>query len=173
MVVQGAGKVGGGVAKLAAAEGAVVSIADVSARRVAEIAAATGATSIGVDDALTTECEILSPCAMGGVLSDETVPLLRCRMVCGAANNMLEDDAAGALLVACGIDYVPDFIANAGGIIAIAEERNGFDHDRAMALADSIGDVVREVCAESQATGVSALVVARQRAANRLQGATT
>jgi leucine dehydrogenase len=168
VVVQGVGKVGGDVARLAAADGAFVSVADVSPGRVREVATAIGATPLAADAALTTECDILSPCAMGGVLDDVTVPQLRCRLVCGAANNMLEDDAAALALRARGIDYIPDFIANAGGIIAIAEERNGFDPDRAMALADGIGEVVRGILDECQRTGDSALVVARRRAADRL-----
>ena len=105
---------------------------------------------------------------MGGILSDESVPRLRCRLVCGAANNQLENDEASVLLQSRGIDYVPDFVANAGGIIAIAEERNGFVADRANSLADGIGDVVRAIVDEARAGDESALVVARRRAARRI-----
>jgi leucine dehydrogenase len=171
VVVQGIGKVGADVARLAATDGAIVSVADVSPQRVNDLAAAIGATALPADTVLATECEILSPCAMGGVLNDLTVPQLRCRMVCGAANNMLEDDAAALALRERGIDYIPDFIANAGGIIAIAEERNGFDPDRAMARADDIGEVVRSIVEEAHASGESALFVARARAAARLAAA--
>jgi leucine dehydrogenase len=171
VVVQGIGKVGADVARLAATDGAIVSVADVSPQRVNDLAAAIGATPLPADTVLATECEILSPCAMGGVLNDLTVPQLRCRMVCGAANNMLEDDAAALALRERGIDYIPDFIANAGGIIAIAEERNGFDPNRAMARADDIGEVVRSIVEEALASDESALFVARARAAARLAAA--
>lgn len=172
VVVQGAGKVGADVARLAAADGAEVSVADIAADRAQQVADEVCGSAIDAPLALGTECDILSPCALGGVLNDETVPGLRCRMICGAANNQLENDEASMLLQARGIDYVPDFIANAGGIIAIAEERNGFDRARAMALADGIGDVVRTIVQHARAEGRSALAVARLRAAERLAAAT-
>ena len=172
IVVQGAGKVGAGVARIAATEGAIVSVSDIDAARLLTLADETGARPLAPAAALSTECEILAPCAMGGVLNDETIPLLRCQMICGAANNQLENDEASRLLATRDIDYVPDFIANAGGIIAIAEERDGFDHERAIALADGIGDTVRAVLDECHATGESALVTARRRAAQRLARAT-
>lgn len=171
IVVQGAGKVGAGVARLAAADGARVLVADVASDRAARVAAEVDGLALAPELALVTECEILSPCALGGIISDETVPHLRCEMICGAANNQLENGEASRLLQARDIDYVPDFIANAGGIIAIAEERNGFDHGRAMALADGIGDIVREVVTEAKVTGQSALAVARLRANRRLAAA--
>lgn len=167
--IQGAaGKVGSGVARLAAAEGAVLLLSDIDADRVAAIAADVDGNVIGPDQALRADCDILSPCAMGGVLNERTVPELRCRLVCGAANNQLESDEASARMRARGIDYVPDFVANAGGIIAIAEERGGFDPERALLLADGIGDTVQAIIEEAGANGASALTVARHRAARRL-----
>jgi leucine dehydrogenase len=171
VVVQGVGKVGADVARLAANDGAEVAVADIAADRAARVAAQIGGIAVAAERALATECDILSPCALGGVINDETVPHLRCRMICGAANNQLESDDASALLQDAGIDYVPDFIANAGGIIAIAEERDGFDPARAMTLADGIGDVVRTIVGQARAEGRSALSVARRRAAQRLAAA--
>ena len=173
IAIQGAaGKVGGGVARLVAAEGAEVVVSDIARGRVAALAAEIDGTVVAPEEVLGTECDVLAPCAMGGILSVTSVPTLRCRLVCGAANNQLADDDAAALLQSRDIDYVPDFVANAGGIIAIAEERNGFDADRAAELADGIGDVVQVIIAEAQATGQSALVVARRRAARRIAAAT-
>lgn len=171
LVVQGAGKVGADVARLAAADGAEVTVADIAADRALRVAGEIGGRTVAAGLALATECDILSPCALGGVINDETVQGLRCRMICGAANNQLENDDASGRLQARGIDYVPDFIANAGGIIAIAEERNGFDRARAMALADGIGDVVRTIVGQARTEGRSALSVARRRAAQRLAAA--
>ncbi len=173
VAVQGAaGKVGACVAHLVAIEGATLVLSDIDAGRLAPVAADTGGTVVGPDQVLGIECDILSPCAMGGVLGDVTVADLRCRLICGAANNQLESDEASVLLQARQIDYVPDFVANAGGIIAIAEERDGFDPDHAMALADGIGDTVREIIGEAKTERTSALSVARRRAAHRLALAT-
>ena len=169
IAIQGAaGKVGGGVARLVAAEGAQVMVSDIAGGRVAALAAEIGGQVIAPNRILATECDVFSPCAMGGILTTESVPQLRCQLVCGAANNQLENDEVSVLLQSRGIDYVPDFVANAGGIIAIAEERNGFDSDRANALADGIGTVVHAIIDEARASGESALVVARRRAARRI-----
>ncbi len=169
VAIQGAaGKVGAGVARLAAAEGAQVTVSDIASSRVAALSVEIGAAVVDPAQVLATDCDILSPCAMGGILSDESVPQLNCQLICGAANNQLESDDASALLLTRGIDYVPDFVANAGGIIAIAEERHGFDADRANVLADAIGDVVRAIIEEARSGNESALVVARRRAARRI-----
>ena len=169
IAIQGAaGKVGRGVARLVAAEGAQVMVSDIAGGRVAALASRIGGQVVAPDRILGTECDIFSPCAMGGILSDESVPQLRCRLVCGSANNQLENDEVSVLLQSRAIDYVPDFVANAGGIIAIAEERNGFDSDRANALADGIGNVVRAIIDEAREGDESALVVARRRAARRI-----
>lgn len=141
---------------------------DIAGGRVAALAAEIGGQVVAPDRILATECDVFSPCAMGGILTAESVPQLRCQLVCGAANNQLENDEVSVLLQSRGIDYVPDFVANAGGIIAIAEERNGFDPDRANALADGIGSVVRAIIDEARASGESALVVARRGAARRI-----
>ncbi len=171
IVVQGVGKVGAGVARLAAEEGARVSVSDVAAERVAAFAGLIGAEVIAPEAALAAECDILAPCAMGGVLNPQTIPRLRCRLVCGAANNMLAGDDAATMLQSRGIDYVPDFIANAGGIIAIADEMHGFDPDRAMTRARGIGDIVARVIAEAMRSSQSALAVAERMAAERLEAA--
>jgi valine dehydrogenase (NAD+) len=108
---------------------------------------------------------------MGGVLNPFSVPLLRCKLVCGAANNMLSSPEAAQLLHERGIDYVPDFIANAGGIIAVADEMHGFDPDRTMARAEGIGAIVSTVISEANRSGESALRVAERMAAKRLADA--
>lgn len=171
VVVQGAGKVGGGVARLAAADGARVTIADVNETRVATLTAALGVETVPAAEALTTPCDILSPCALGGVLTETSVATLRCSLVCGAANNMLASDRVAHALAGRGIDYVPDFVANAGGIIAIADEMDGFDSERAGEHADAVGEIVAAIIEEAQATGESALVVAERRAARRIAAA--
>lgn len=172
VAVQGAaGKVGSDVAKLVADRGGQVLVADIAAQHVADLAAEIGATVVDPAEILGVECEILSPCAMGGVLTEGSVPKLRCAMVCGAANNQLGSDEASRLLLERDIDYVPDFVANAGGIIAIAEERTGFDAGRARERADAIGDVVRAIVDEARTRGESALAVARRRATERLEAA--
>src|SRR4029077_3263002 len=85
------------------------------------------------DAILADECDVLAPCALGGALNDRTIPELRCRVVCGAANNQLAQPEHAAAIAARGIVYAPDYVVNAGGIINISEEfvPGGYDVDRA------------------------------------------
>ena len=92
---------------------------------------------------------MLSPCALGGVLDSVTIPRLRCRAVVGAANNQLDGPGADRELAARGILYAPDFVANAGGIINIAEEFTGYDRERALARAPRALPPRQRACSRS------------------------
>jgi glutamate dehydrogenase/leucine dehydrogenase len=170
VVVQGVGKVGAGVARRLAAEGARLWVSDAEPARAAAVASATGATVVDPACALGHPCDVLSPCAMGGVLRPETVPVLRCRWIVGSANNQLCDDGVAGLIAARGIGYVPDFVANAGGLIAVTEQLNGWDAERVRDRVDAIGDVVREVLEAARADGATPLEAAMARAWARLAG---
>jgi glutamate dehydrogenase/leucine dehydrogenase len=99
------------------------------------------------------------------------VPALRCRLVCGSANNQLSADEVTDLLADREIAYVPDFIANAGGLMAVADEIHGFRADRVAARVEGIGDVVQDLFDEAGADGVTALDAAHRRADRRLAAA--
>ena len=88
---------------------------------------------------------MLVPCALGGLLDDETVPRLRCRIIAGAANNQLADDRMAELLAARQILWAPDFVVNAGGIINIVEELDGYDPAAARRRVRGITDTLREI----------------------------
>jgi leucine dehydrogenase len=136
--------------------------------RVHEVAAAHGAEVAAPDEILGLECDVLAPCALGGVLNESTVPLLRCRAVCGAANNQLADDHVDELLHARGVLYGPDFVANAGGIINIAEEFTGYSRDRALARAEAIEDTMTRVLERARAVGRGPGGVAEDMARERI-----
>jgi leucine dehydrogenase len=99
------------------------------------------------------------------------VPLLRCRWVVGAANNQLTGDAVAGLLAERGIGYVPDFVANAGGLISVADELRGWREERVTRAVDRIGAVVGELIDDAAASGGTLLDASRARAAARLTGA--
>ena len=145
-----------------------MAVADVDAARAAQLADEIGARALPAKGVLATPCEILAPCALGGVLNDATVPALACRVVCGAANNQLADAGVADLLASRGIAYVPDFIANAGGIIAIAHELDDWDVERVLAAVDGIGDTVAELIEESRIEGAGTLALAKRRAEERI-----
>ena len=169
VAIQGAGKVGGHLAELLAAEGAHVVLADTNRDRAAAVAAAVGARTVGVDEILVEDCDLLSPCALGGVLDERTVPRLACRAVCGAANNQLAGRGVDELLAARGIVDVPDFVAGAGGIINIAEEFHGYSRARALARAATIDQTTTAVLERARTEGATpeqvALALARERVA--------
>ena len=104
-----------------------------------------GVEALPVERALKEPCDILAPCALGGVLNEKTIPRLQCRAVCGAANNQLADAADDDALARRGILYAPDFVVNAGGIINLAEEFVGYDRQRAAKRTAQIADTVRRV----------------------------
>jgi len=128
VAIQGAGNVGSHVARIVADLGARVLVSDIVAEKASRLAAECGATVVDPARILTAECDILAPCALGGVIDASIVRKLRCSIICGGANNILGDyDEDGVALKASGITYVPDFIANAGGIIALAGVVVGLD----------------------------------------------
>ena len=96
---------------------------------------------------MTAEVDVVAPCALGGVLNDETVPALRCRAIAGAANNQLADDALDAALAERGILWAPDFVCNAGGIINICVELepDGYAPSAPTRRVRAVGDTLRQI----------------------------
>ena len=145
VVVDGVGHVGTHLARLLVEAGARVAVADVNRERVDVLVREIGAEQLPVDRVLEEPCDILAPCALGGVLNEKTIPRLQCRAVCGAANNQLADGADDDALAGRGILYAPDFVVNAGGIINLAEEFAGYDRERARKHTAQVADTVRRV----------------------------
>jgi leucine dehydrogenase len=117
VAIQGVGNVGAWLARILAREGCALMVADRDAALARRVADEVGARVIPAGRVLAAECDVLAPCALGGVLSARTIPGLRCRIVCGAANNQLVTPADGDRLARRGILYAPDYLANAGGVL--------------------------------------------------------
>jgi leucine dehydrogenase len=167
IAVVGLGHVGSRLAKRCARAGAKLVLADVdpAKRRLAEELEGRWTTP---ERALEAEVDILSPCALGGVLNEDTVPRLRCRIVAGAANNQLSDDRVADLLSARGILWAPDFVANAGGVINIAEELDSYDPAAARRRVRGIADTLRRIFDDAEASGATPLTAAMELARRRL-----
>jgi leucine dehydrogenase len=174
VAVVGVGSVGGRLAELLAAGGADLVLADIDDGR-RELADRLGARWTDPQSAFTADVDVLAPCALGAVLDEDTVPLLRCRAIAGAANNQLADDAVGALLAARDILWVPDFVANAGGVVNIAVELEpeGYAIERAETRVRAVADTVRTVLDHADATGATPLTAAMEIAHRRVAEATT
>jgi glutamate dehydrogenase/leucine dehydrogenase len=171
VAIQGAGKVGAHLARLVTEAGASVVVADVNDDRARAVAARCAGRVVGPGDILGVDCDVLAPCAMGGVLNEATVDALRCSAVCGAANNQLDDPSIDIRLAARGVVYVPDFVAGAGGIINIAEEFHGYSRTRALERTASIEDTTATVLARAVAETTTPERVARAMARERVAGA--
>ena len=172
VVVVGVGKVGARVARHAAAGGARVTVADVREDAARALAAEIGADVTSVDEALFLECEVLSPNALGNVLNEETIPRLRCRVVCGAANNQLGNDPDdAALLAARGIVYAPDYVVNSGGLINASVEWEGYDAGRARAIASRVHDTTLHILQSARDEGISSAEAAHRLVQERLAAA--
>jgi leucine dehydrogenase len=169
VAVVGLGSVGGALARLLAAGGADLLVADIDNGRRA-IADELGARWTDPETAITAAVDVLAPCALGGVLTETSVPQLRCRAIAGAANNQLSAEPVGELLAVRGILWVPDFVANAGGIINIAVEfePEGYAPDRAETKVRAVGDTVRAVLDHAEATGATPLAAAMEIARRRV-----
>jgi leucine dehydrogenase len=169
VLVQGAGSVGGALAKQLGREGARVLIADVDTARAEAFAAEVGGSTVTPDAAVETECDVYAPCALGGTLSVASIPRLLCRIVAGSANNQLAEPAAAELLRAAGILYAPDYVINAGGAIAISFlERRGRSQAEVDAALARIGDTLTEIYERAEAEGTTTAAAADAVAASRL-----
>jgi leucine dehydrogenase len=169
VAVVGLGHVGGALARGLAAGGARLVAADLSPAKRA-LTDELGATWAEPEEALRAEVDIVAPCALGGVIDHDTLPALRCRVVAGAANNQLASEELAGELRARGILWVPDFVANAGGIINISVELepDGYEPERARRRVLAIGDTVRTVLDMAEANGTDTLAAAFEHARRRL-----
>jgi leucine dehydrogenase len=171
VAVQGAGHVGAGLARHLLDAGAVVTVADIYPDRVAPLVAL-GATACPAESVHAQECDVFAPCALGAVISPETVETLRCRVVAGAANNQLLDRSMGDALHARSIVYAPDFVINAGGVINIAEELGRpYDAERARRSVERIANTLAAVFARSRADNIATHVAADLLAEERIAAA--
>jgi glutamate dehydrogenase/leucine dehydrogenase len=164
VLVQGAGAVGQDLVPFLRDEGADVLVADVDAER----ARATGARVVDAADALTTECDVYAPCAVGGTLTASTIPLLRCRVVAGSANNQLGEPADAQRLHDRGILYAPDYVINAGGVLQLlGSQEQKLDADGLEQSYAGIGDTLREIYAAGGVPADAAERLAAERIAQK------
>jgi leucine dehydrogenase len=167
VVVLGLGHVGSALAARLHRAGARLVVSDIDPGRRA-LADRLGARWVAPQDALDVEADVFAPCALGGVLDDEAVARLRAPVVAGAANNQLAHDAVADALRERGVLWAPDFVANAGGLIAVADELHGFDPDRVRRAVHAIGGTLDAVFARARAAGTTTLAAAYALASDRI-----
>jgi leucine dehydrogenase len=173
VAVVGCGRVGEKLSRRLAAAGARLLLADIEPGKRGLAARMTNASWVSPGEALGAEVDVLAPCALGGVVDERTVDELRCRIVCGAANNQLAHDGLADRLAARGVLYAPDFIANAGGLmnVSLELEPEGYDAGRARRRAAGIEKTMAAVLARARERGTTPLAAAVELARQRLEAA--
>lgn len=153
IVVQGVGKVGSAFVQLLVENRAEVIISDAHQPAIDRVVGDFDVVAVDESDVFDTECDIFSPCAMGAVLNEDTIPRLRCKAIVGSANNQLATEKDGERLADRDILYAPDFVVNAGGLINVYDELLGYSKTRALHRVDAIFDATMKILetAESKA----------------------
>ncbi|MEP7235428.1 MAG: Glu/Leu/Phe/Val dehydrogenase [Ignavibacteriota bacterium] len=156
VVIQGAGHVASALAKHLTESGAKVSITDIYADKAQQVSKDTGATVVAPEEIFDLECDIFAPAALGGVINDQTIGKLRCEIIAGPANNQLADETKHAKILAeKGILYAPDYVINAGGLINVASELEGYSQSRALKQAENIYNTLKKILLRSTELGIT------------------
>ncbi|TMR32128.1 Leu/Phe/Val dehydrogenase [Actinomadura geliboluensis] len=168
--VEGVGKVGHRLVEHLREDGADVVVCDLNEAAVDRVRSLHPEVEVVTDaDAMVrADLDVYAPCALGGSLNDDTVPVLRAKVVCGAANNQLAHTGVEKSLADRGVLYAPDYVVNSGGVIQVADEIEGFNFDRAKARASGIYDTTRKIFALAADDGVPPAVAADRLAERRM-----
>jgi leucine dehydrogenase len=145
VAVQGIGHVGYHLCRELHALGAKLTVADVDPLKAERARREFAAAVVPLDAIYGVECDVFAPCALGSAINDDTIPKLRCKIVAGAANNQLAEPRHGDDLMQSGILYAPDYAINAGGLMNVAQEIQGYDVDKVRVRVNGIYDIIYEI----------------------------
>ncbi len=170
ILVQGVGHVGENLVKYLTEEGAEVLINDINLANLKRVSELYNCQTIEDNLIYDLDVDIYSPCALGATINDTTIEQFKCEIVAGAANNQLQDEDKHAnMLQEKGILYAPDFLINAGGLINVYSEINGYDREKAIAQTRKIYDTTLEIFSKSEEENITthqaALKLAKERIA--------
>jgi len=167
VAIQGVGKVGYSFARLLAEARAEVIVADIEERAVERAVRNLSVKSVPIDEILSVHCDVLSPCALGGAISEKTIPKMSCSAILGSANNQLATEEDANRLAEAGILYAPDFVVNAGGLINVSQEIHGYSEAAAVHQLDAIEQATARILDLADAEGITpneaAVTVAERR----------
>jgi valine dehydrogenase (NAD+) len=167
--IAGVGKVGHHLVEHLLEDGASVVVADVSRDAVDRVRVVHPEVDmLDIDDLVSAPMDVYAPCALGGALSDDTVPVLQAEVVCGAANNQLAHPGIEKVLADRGVLYAPDYVVNSGGLIQVADEIEGYSEPRARAKAAGIYDTTKRIFSLATTEGVPPSVAADRLAERRM-----
>ncbi|HSH27583.1 MAG TPA: Glu/Leu/Phe/Val dehydrogenase dimerization domain-containing protein [Wenzhouxiangella sp.] len=165
--VQGVGHVGLELVKLLRRENAKVFVADIYDEPV-QAAVDLGCEAIGVDDIYDVDADVFAPTALGGIVNEQTIPRFKFKIICGSANNQLADDEAGDELNRRGIIYAPDYAVNAGGLMNVSIEFEGYNRERAKRMTRAIYYNVSKIFQIAERDGITTWKAANRMAEERI-----
>lgn len=168
-LIQGVGGVGAALARLLSEAGAIVYLSDIDAQPARMLGAELGCEILAPAEVRTFPCDVYAPCAVGGTLDRAAAETLRCRIVAGAANNQLSEDSVAELLKQRNIFYVPDFVLNAGGAIALTMFHRGASEVEVRTSVAGIAATLGEIFIEADRAHVSPWHAAGQRVERTLR----
>jgi leucine dehydrogenase len=166
--VQGVGHVGYYLTKYLTEAGAKVFVCDINESRVERVVDELGAEAVPMDQIYDVDANVFSPCALGGVINEDTVPRLKCAIVAGSANNQLDSDEWGTALEQRDILYAPDYAINAGGLMNVAIELQGYDRDRAYRTVSTIYAIIGRIFSIADRDGIPCWQAADRLAEERI-----
>jgi leucine dehydrogenase len=169
IMVQGAGNVAYHLSSYLKKEGAKIFVSDITAEKTQRFVSEYGAEFVKSDAVYEQDADIFCPCALGGIINDETIPKMKFKIISGAANNQLADENKHEHeLLKRGILYAPDFVINAGGLINVSNELEGYNQDRALTQAAGIYDVIKNILSLARAEKTTSNAAAVKLAEDRL-----
>ncbi len=169
VVVQGIGNVGENLVKYLVKDGAKVFINDINEERLKVVAKETGAEVVAADKLFDLDMDVYAPCALGATVNTDSLNRLKCSIICGAANNQLADENLhGKMVIEKGILYAPDFVVNAGGIINVYYELEGYNRERALAHAEKIYQTTLDIFKVSKDQNIPTYMAANRLAEKRI-----
>ncbi|MDP9728708.1 Glu/Leu/Phe/Val dehydrogenase dimerization domain-containing protein [Alicyclobacillus tolerans] len=169
VAIQGLGSVGYALAEMVKEAGGHLVVTDINEDALKRAQNELGAKVVGIQEIFEADCDILAPCALGAVLNDHTLPLLKCKAIAGSANNQLAETRHGDWLHERGILYAPDYVINSGGVINVADELEGYSEERAKKRVEGIYNIMLELYEVSRREHIPSYQAADRMAEARIE----
>lgn len=169
VAIQGVGHVGYNLAKELHKEGSELIVADIREELTKRVSQEFGARVVTLEEIYSVDCDIFAPCALGAIINDETIPKLKCKIVAGSANNQLEENRHGRILHEKGIRYAPDYVINAGGLIAVYMEIKQGSMDEIMKKVEQIEEKIGRIISVSKEHNEPTYEIANRLADERIR----
>lgn len=169
VIIQGAGSVGSNLARRITDEGGLVVVADIDRDKLPSISGLPNVEIVDPESIYDVDADIFSPCALGGIINDATIKRLKVKVVAGGANNQLAKPEMAEKLTRKGILYAPDYVINAGGLINVATELEGYVEKKARAKTENIYDTLLRIFRESHESGITSVEASDRLAESRIE----